>query len=69
MTNMAAIPIFSKNPVKISETEGPMALGFCMQHLGHDPNKIWKDDDLGLTLTFLYVNSYKQNFQNLLVWN
>ena len=40
MTNMAAIPIFSKNPVKISETEGPMALGFCMQHLGHDPNKI-----------------------------
>ena len=42
MTQMAAMPIYGKHPLKIffSGTIGPMILGLRMQHLGHVPIKI-----------------------------
>ena len=53
-----------------------MALGLGMQHSGHGPNNIYKKDDIRLILAivylkvkYFYINSYKQNFKNLLVWD
>ena len=59
MTKMAAMPIYGKNPSKIffSGTKGPMTLGLCMQHWGLGPNKVYSNDDLGLTLTFFMARS------------
>ena len=56
MTKMPATPIYGKIPFKIlfSGTKWPLALGHDMQHWRHGPNKVWKNDDLGLTMTFLY---------------
>ena len=40
MTQMAAMPIYGKKPLKIffSGIIEPMTLGLSMQHLGHGPN-------------------------------
>ena len=56
---MAATPLYGKNSLKIffSGTKGPMILGFGMQHQGLGPNKIYLNDDLGLTLTFFTARS------------
>ena len=57
--HMAATPIYDKNPLKIffSGTKGPVTLVLGMQHLGLGPNKIFSNDDLGLTLTFFMARS------------
>ena len=59
MTKMVAIPIHGKNPLKIffSQTKGLMAFGLGMQHLGHGPKEVGKNDNLGLTLTFFMERS------------
>ena len=48
--------IYSKSPLKIffSRTKRPVTLGLGMQHLGLGPNKVFSNDDLGLTLSFFY---------------
>ena len=46
-------PIYGKNPLKnFFRTKGLVALGCGMQHWGHGPNKVWKNDDIRVTLTF-----------------
>ena len=46
-----------------------MAMGLGMQHCRHRPNKVRKNDKLGLTMTFcmersfFYIDSYRQNFK------
>ena len=52
MTQMAAMPIYGKNPLKLffSGTVGLMALS--MLHLGNGPNEVGKNYNLWLTLTF-----------------
>ena len=40
MSKMTATPIYGKNPLNISGTKGPMALGLGMQHWGRGPNKV-----------------------------
>ena len=67
-------PIYGKNPLKnFFGTKGLVALGCGMQHWGHGPNKVWKNDDIRVTLTFFiesqtffyrkviffYIDSYK----------
>ena len=56
---MTAMPIYSKNPLKIlfSGTKGPMTLGFGMQHQGLGPNKVYSNDDLGLTMAYSMARS------------
>ena len=55
LTKMAATPIYGKKLLEIfsSGTKGPMTLGLGIQHLGLRPNKVYSNDDFGLTLTFL----------------
>ena len=58
MTKVATMPIYGKNPLKIfTKTKGPMALGLGMQHRGHGPSKVRKNDNLGLTLAVFTVRS------------
>ena len=59
MTNMAATPIYGKNPSKIffSGTKGPVTLGLGMQHWRLGPNKVSSNDDLQLTLIFFTARS------------
>ena len=63
MVKMAAMPIYDKNTVKIfSRTKGPKALGIGMQHWVHEPSEVWKNDKLGLTVTFLRKGQEKSVF-------
>ena len=55
MTKMAAMPMYSKNPLKIFATKGPVALGPGMQHWEHGK------------VNFFSVDSYRQNLKILLV--
>ena len=52
MTNMAAMPILF-----FSGSKGPMTLMLVMQHWGLEPNKVYSNDDLGLTLTYFMARS------------
>ena len=55
MTKIATMPIHGKNLLKIlfSGTKGPMTLGLGMQHWVLGRNKVYSNDVLGLTLTFM----------------
>ena len=56
MTMKAATPIYGKNPLKIffSKIKGPITLEIGMQHWEHGTNKVYSNDDLGLTLIIFY---------------
>ena len=38
-------------------TKGPMTVELNMQHWVHRPNKVYSNDDIGLTLTFFTARS------------
>ena len=59
MTQMAAMPIFGKNPSKIlfSGTSIPISTKLGMKHFGLLPIIVYTIDDPGLTLTYFTARS------------
>ena len=58
MINMAATPIYDKNPSKFfSGTEGPISTKLGMQHWGLLPIIVCSNDDSGVTLTYFTARS------------
>ena len=59
MTKMAAIPIYGKNPSKISfsGTGDPIAKKLCMEHRRIQPIVVCSNDDPELTLTHFIARS------------
>ena len=59
MTKMAAMPIYSKNPLKIffSGTGGPISTKLVMLHRGLQPIIVCSNDDPGMTLTYFTARS------------
>ena len=58
MTEMATIPVYGKNPLKIfSETSRPMTFEPGIKHWGLGPYKICSNDNPGLTLTYFTARS------------
>ena len=59
MTKIAAMPIYGKFFLKIffSRTRSPMILKLGMKHQGLKLNKVYINDDPGLTLTYFTARS------------
>ena len=68
MTNMAAMSIYGKNPLKIffSGTKRPMTLKVGMQHWVRVYYQVCASDDPGLTLT--YFTAMSNLFPYAFVW-
>ena len=57
MTKMAAMPIYGKNPSKISETSGLISIKLGMYHWGLLPIIVCSIYDPGVTLTYFTARS------------
>ena len=57
MTKMAAMPIYGKNPLKISETGRPISTKLGMYNQGLNPIKVCSNDDPQVTLTYFMARS------------
>ena len=57
MTKMAAMPIYGKNPSKISRTSRPISTKLGMYHWGRLPIIVCSNDDPWLTLTYFMPRS------------
>ena len=58
MTEMAATPIYGKNPLNIFfRTRRPMTMGFGMYYWGCGAYQVCSNDDSKLTLTYLMSRS------------
>ena len=57
MTKMATMPIYGKNPSKISGTTGPISTKLGMKHRGLEYYNVFIDYDLWMTLTYFTARS------------
>ena len=56
MTKMAAMPIYGKNPSKISGNSGPISMKLGMKHRWLKHYNVYINHDPVVTLTYIYLN-------------